>query len=453
MRNAKKIDMTQGSIYKLALLFALPLCVGNLLQQLYNTVDTLIIGNFCSSASLAAVATSAQPVELLLHLFVGTSTGFTILISQSMGQGKTDNLIKVARTATSFLYLVSIPLSIIGLFLGPFILRWMQVPEDAFDYSVSYLRIIFLATLGNLGYNTNAGILRGVGDSRSSLIFLLVSCVVNIVLDLLFVAVFHMDVTGAALATAIAMYCSWISSIIYIRKNYPELQFSVLPRTMDKQVVRDIVKIGLPLGLNQSLYSIGHLLMQSLINAQGSAFMAACAIGGKLTGIANVTISSLSNAATTFSGQNYGAKNYVRLKRGGLRIPLFSAAITCTFGILMCLSCKPLLGLFTNDPQVLEMAITYSHIIMPLTWTYALFNGIIYYANGMNVVKYPTIVNLVMLFAVRIPSAYMIDRFIGGQYIMAALPISFIFAMICMLLFFFSKPWKNVCKLAAQQTT
>ena len=180
--------------------------------------------------------------------------------------------------------------------------------------------------------------------------------------------------------------------------------------------------------------------------------MAACAIGSKLAGIANVAISSLSSAATTYSGQNLGAGNYVRLKHGGLRIPLFSAAITCTFGLTMTAFCRPILGLFTDDLQVLEMAVTYCRIVLPLTWTYALFNGIIYYANGMGIVKYPTIVNLVMLFGVRIPSAYFIANYIGGQYIMAAIPISFIFAMICMLLFFFSKRWKEICRLDSVQT-
>ncbi len=448
MRNAKTIDMTQGSMLKLTLLFAIPLCIGNLLQQLYNTVDTLIIGNFCSSASLAAVATSAQPVELLLHLFVGMGTGVSILISQSAGSGNKDMIRKVAHTATTFLYAISVPLTVIGLFIGPSILKLMQVPDDAFAYSVSYLRIIFLATLGNLGYNMNAGILRGMGDSRSSLLFLFISCIVNIVLDLLFVAGLKMDVTGAALATAIAMYCSWLCSVIYIRKKFPEMNFSILPRKIDKKILRNIVQIGLPLGLNNSLYSIGHLLMQSLINSQGSTFMAACAVSSKLNSIASVAISSLSNSATAYAGQNLGAGNYRRLKHGGLRIPLFSASITCTLGLTLTIFSSPLLRLFTDDPLVLEMASTNVHIQLPLMWCYALFNGIIYYANGMGIVKYPTVVNLTMLFFVRIPSAYLIARFIGGQYIMAAIPISFIYAMICMLMFFFSRRWKEVCQLA-----
>ena len=252
-----------------------------------------------------------------------------------MGSGDIRKLKNVMATATAFLYICAIPLTVIGLLIGPFVLKIMQVPDDAFGYSCAYLSIVFLGILGNMGYNLNAGILRGMGDSRSSLIFLAISCVVNIVLDILFVAVFKMNVSGAALATIIAMYCSWIFSIIYIKKKYAELDFTILPHHFDKKILSDIIKVGLPLGLNNSLYSLGHIVMQSVINAQGSAFIAACSVSTKLTGIANVAITSFSSAATTFSGQNLGARNYMRLKQGGLRIPAFSGIITMTAGLIL----------------------------------------------------------------------------------------------------------------------
>lgn len=216
MSRTKHIDMTKGSIFKLVILFALPICAGNILQQLYNTVDTMVVGKFCGSTSLAAVGTSAQPVEMLLCIFLGLGTGVSILVSQYTGKGDLEHVKKIISTATSFLYLCAIPLSILGVFLGPLILKMMQVPEDAFSQATAYLRIVFLGTLGNMGYNMNAGILRGVGDSRASLLFLLISCFVNILLDLLFVAVLGMDVTGAALATTLAMFSSWLFSILYL---------------------------------------------------------------------------------------------------------------------------------------------------------------------------------------------------------------------------------------------
>lgn len=444
--------MTQGPIMKLILLFALPICAGNILQQLYNTVDTLVIGNYCGSVSLAAVGTSAQPVELLLCIFLGLGTGVSILVSQCVGSGDFETLKKIIATAISFLYLCAVPLSVLGLFIGPLVLKFMQVPDDAYPQAVSYISILFLGTLGNMGYNMNAGILRGVGDSRSSLLFLLISCFINIVLDLLFVAVLHMDVLGVALATIIAMFISWFISILYLQKKYPELQVTLLPRQLDKSILLQIIRIGLPLGLNNSVYSVGHIVMQSLINAQGSTFMAACSVATKVTGIANVAISSLSSAATTFSGQNVGAKNYARLKKGGLRIPLFSGLITASAGITFTIFCRPFLNLFSDDAAVLDLAVTYIRVVLPFTWMYAVLNGIISFVNGLGQIRYTTAVNILMLWVVRIPTGYLISYFYNGTYCMASLPISFAFGMTCMLAYFLSKKWKEICRLATEST-
>ena len=283
MVSQKKVDMTKGPIMQLVILFAPPICIGNVLQQLYNTVDTLVIGNFCNSVSLAAVGTSTQPVEIFLCLFLGIGSGVSILVSQSTGRGDISYIRRLAATSTAFLYLCAVPLMILGWFFGPYILKFMQVPDNAWNLSVAYLRIIFLGTIGSMGYNLNAGILRGLGDSKSSLLFLIISCLVNIVLDILFVAVFRMDVPGAALATILAQFCSWFFSILYIRKKYPELEYSPLPKGIDRNVLSSIVRVGLPLGLNNSIYSIGHVLQQSLINAQGSDYIAACSVASKIT--------------------------------------------------------------------------------------------------------------------------------------------------------------------------
>lgn len=327
----------------------------------------------------------------------------------------------------------------------------MQVPDDTWNFAVSYIRIIFLGTLGNMGYNMNAGILRGLGDSRSTLLFLMISCVVNIILDLVFVALLGMDVQGAALATIIAMFISWIFSIGYIRKKYPELKFSPVPKRMDKKTLKSIVQVGLPLGLNNSIYSVGHILLQSLINAQGSAFMAACSVATKVIGIANVAINSFSSAATTFSGQNLGAENYVRLKQGSIRIPLFSGLITGIGGILVTIFSRPILGLFTGDPEVLEMAVCYIWIVLPFLWTFAVFNGIICFVNGIGEIRFPTVINILMLWAVRIPTAHLIARYIDSTYIMASFSISFVFGMCTMFTYFLTKRWKEIRNLALKQ--
>ena len=355
-----KIDMIRGSIIKSAALFALPICVGNILQQLYGTVDTLVVGNFCDSAALAAVGTATQPMEILLCVFLGIGNGASILVSQEMGRRNADGLRMLVRTSVWFLYLCAIPVTILAMFVGPALLRLMQVPADAFDYAVLYLRITALGTLGNLGYNMNAGILRGLGDSRSTLLLLLISCLTNIVLDVAFVAVLGMGVAGAALATTIALYLSWLASILYARRNYEGLQFPLLPHGYDKAQLAAILKVGVPLGLNNSLYSVGHVAVQAVYNMQGSVFVAGCSIAGRVTGIAGIAITSFSSAAVVFAGQNLGAGNYRRLQRGVVQITCAAGVVTLLIGLVATVFCRPLLGLFSSDPAVLDAAVRYT---------------------------------------------------------------------------------------------
>ena len=196
-----KIDMTTGHIMRNIILFAIPIIIGNVLQQLYTTVDALVIGKYCGDTSLAAVGTSSQPVEVLLCVFLGIGTGVSILISQYTGAKESGKVVSVCGTSITFIYIIGIPIGILGWFAAPYILEFMKVPKDVWDAALIYTRVVFLGTLGNLGYNMNAGILRGLGDSKASLWFLVVSCVSNIVFDLLFVAGFGMDVAGAALST------------------------------------------------------------------------------------------------------------------------------------------------------------------------------------------------------------------------------------------------------------
>lgn len=444
-KKTKKVDMTTGSIMQKVFLFAIPIVVANILQQLYTTVDTVVIGRFCGHESLAAVGTSAQPVEVLVCVFLGIGSAVSILVSQYIGAGNDENIVKISKTAVSFVYMSGIPIAIIGWFATPAILKFMGVPADAWEPALAYTRIVFLGSLGNIGYNMNAGILRGLGDSKASLWFLIVSCVSNIFLDLLFVAGLSMDVSGAALSTSIAMYISWIISIIYIRKRYPELELTYFPNRIYGEELKKFIALGLPIGLNNSLYSFGHMAMQMLVNEQGSVFMAGASVAGRITGISGIAITALSQAASTFSGQNFGAGKIDRLKEGYLKIPFVSAGLTLSLGLLFIAVRTPVLTLFTKDADVLVYANRYVCIVLLSQWMYATFNGIMNIVNGVGLVKYTTIVNLLMLWAVRIPSAYLINRLWDGTYIMVSITISFFFGMVCMVSYaLFSPAWKKV---------
>ena len=443
----KKIDMTTGPIMKNVFLFAIPIVLGNILQYLYTTVDTLVIGNYCGKTSLAAVGTSSQPVEVLLCIFLGIGTGVSILVSQYVGAKDMERMRRIVDTATFFVYACGIPLCVIGYFVTPPILRWMGVPEDTWSAAVSYTRIVFFGALGNIGYNMNAGILRGMGDSKASLWFLVVSCIANIVLDLLFVAVLGMDVGGAALSTTLAMYLSWIISIVYIRRKFPELELPYLPKRADFNQLKQITAIGLPIGLNNSLYSFGHMAIQTLVNAQGSTFMAGTSVAGRVTGLANIAITALSSAATTFSGQNYGAGDFDRLRQGYIKIPVVSGLVTLAAGLCVISFRMPILRIFNKDEAVLLYASRYVVVMLLSQWIYAVFNGIICIVNGVGLIRYTTIVNLLMLWAVRIPSGYLITRYFDGTYVMLCFPISFCFGAVMMIGYYiFSKRWREIIR-------
>ena len=447
----RHLDMTTGSIMGKVLLFALPMVIGDILQQLYTTVDTLVISKYCDYTSLAAVGTSAQPVEVVLCLFLGIGKGVSILVSQYEGADEHKKIQDVCRAAVTFVYLCGIPVGLIGILCTPNILRFMGVPADTWDAAVAYTRIVFCGTLGNIGYNMNAGILRGMGDSRASLWFLVVSCFSNIVMDLAFVAGLGMDAGGVALATSIAMYISWLISVVYIKLKYPELDFTFLPRRFSGEEMKRVAAIGIPVGLNNSLYSFGHMAMQTFVNAQGSVFMAGASVSGRITSLTSVAVNALSSAATTYSGQNYGAQKYGRLRQGYVHIPLVSGAVTLTFGLVLLTLRMPILRLFNQDPQVLMYAERYVVIHLLFHWVFAIFNALVSFVNGVGKVRNTMVVNLLMLWAVRIPAAYIIHRFFDGTYLMVSVPISFCFGLACMAGYcLFSPAWKALIQKTAE---
>lgn len=448
----QKLDMTQGPILRLVFLFALPIIGSNILQQLYTTVDTLIIGNFCGTLSIAAVGTSSQPVEAFMGVFIGIGGGVTVLVSMYTGKRDSKGLRNIITASGTFTWIVAIPTTIIGLLLTPALFRLMQVPESAFPLAVLYARLVFLGMPASMGYNMNAGILRGLGDSSSTLFFLIVSTVTNITLDLFFVALLGLDVAGAAAATSVSMYAAWLATIIYIRRKYPEIHFRILPTRPDGRAMRELLSYGLPLGLNNSLYSVGHIALQSAVNLQGADFMAGASVAGKINGLVGVTMSSFSSAMATFTGQNYGAKNAARIVRGARRILLVSSCISISTSVVLFIFAAPLASLFTADEETLRWAILCLHIQLPFTWCYGVLNNIINLANGLGRVRFSTFISLFMLWAVRIPVSWMIVLFGDGHYVNAGIAASFAAGMLISLLFFRTKTWKAI-RAAAMDTS
>ena len=419
-KKSYQVDMTTGSLIKNVLWFVLPICLGNILQQLYGIVDTLVIGKFCGANSLAAVGTSTKPVEILLCVFLGIGTGISILVSQYTGSGDEKRMKELVQTSITFLYVSAIPLTVLGPFLGIVILKFMKVPEDVYGAAASYINLVLLGTIGNMGYNMNAGILRGFGDSMSSLLFLFVACGINILLDLILVGKLEMDVEGAAIATSVSMLTAWFFSILYIRKKYRKLEFPFFPHSINKEMLKRMLAVGLPLGLNSSIYSLGHILLQSLINAQGTVFIAGCTIGEKIDNIGNMANAAFASAGTTYAGQNLGAGKRENLKSGMIRIPVMASVFCLGMAIIILMFSNKITMLFTQDVQIQKAAMLYMGIV-----------------NGLGIVKYPTIVNLISLWVIRIPICYLLGNLFGKKYLLGGIAVSYLFAFLCMLVFVF----------------
>ena len=436
-KKSYQVDMTTGSLIKNVLWFVLPICLGNILQQLYGIVDTLVIGKFCGANSLAAVGTSTKPVEILLCVFLGIGTGISILVSQYTGSGDEKRMKELVQTSITFLYVSAIPLTVLGPFLGIVILKFMKVPEDVYGAAASYINLVLLGTIGNMGYNMTAGILRGFGDSMSSLLFLFVACGINILLDLILVGKLGMDVEGAAIATSVSMLTAWFFSILYIRKKYRKLEFPFFPHPINKEMLKRMLAVGLPLGLNSSIYSLGHILLQSLINAQGTVFIAGCTIGEKIDNIGNMANAAFASAGTTYAGQNLGAGKRENLKSGMIRIPVMASVFCLGMAIIILMFSNKITMLFTQDVQIQKAAMLYILWTMPFMWIFALFNTMMGIVNGLGIVKYPTIVNLISLWVIRIPICYLLGNLFGKKYLLGGIAVSYLFAFLCMLVFVF----------------
>ena len=318
------IDMTQGSPTRLIVAFSLPLLLGNVLQQLYNMVDSIVVGQFVGASALTAVGTGFPIIFLLASLFIGFAMGATVMIAQYIGAGDKQSVARTVDTIYSALLAAIVPLSLLGVVLTTPLLTLIRVPVEAFDQARVYCIVVFLGGIGSLGYNVNAGILQGLGDSKTPLLFLAVASVINIVLDLLFVLVFRWAVFGVALATIIGQACSWIFGIFYINRKYNFLHIRLFQIRVDRKLLGQIIRLGVPSAIQQCQFSVAILIMQALINGFGNDFAAGFAAANKIDSFAFMPIQSFSTATTTYVGQNMGAGRLDRVQRGARRAMLLS---------------------------------------------------------------------------------------------------------------------------------
>lgn len=347
------MDMTQGTIWKQLIYFAFPLLIGNLFQQLYNTVDSVVVGNFVSTEALAAVGSVTPIINMLVGFFSGLATGAGVVISQFFGAKNGQMLHKAVHTTLLMTVGLGVIFTFIGIFMTPLMLNLMSTPADVFDGAALYLRIYFGGVLGLMLYNMVSGILRAVGDSKRPLYFLILSSLLNVVLDLAFVLIFHWGIAGVAIATIIAQFISAFLLLVVLARSDEDYKLVLRDLKMDTEILKRIVRIGLPAGLQMAVTSFSNVFVQSYINRFGSACMAGWTSYSKIDQFVLLPMQSLSLSATTFVGQNLGAGNLSRAKKGTRVSMAISVAITAVLTVLLIAFSSQLLMLFNQDENVL----------------------------------------------------------------------------------------------------
>ena len=367
----KENRITEGVIWKPLLAFFFPILLGTFFQQLYNTVDAIIVGNFVSTQALAAVGgATGTIINLLVGFFVGLSAGATVIISQYYGARRVQETMKAVHTAVAMGIIGGLIFMVLGMALSPWALRVMGTPEDVMDYAITYIEIYFGGMVFNLVYNMASGILRAVGDSRRPLYFLILSTLLNVVLDLLFVPVFHWGVAGVGTATIVSQAVSAILVMVVLMRSDDVYRVYLKEIRLDFYILKNIIQIGLPAGLQSVMYNISNILIQSTINTFGTNTVAAWTAYGKIDGFFWMILGAFGTSVTTFSGQNFGAQKYDRIRKS-VRICIVMAMGTAVFlSTVLCFWGSYVFQLFTSDGTVVQIGMDILHTIVPFYFTY-----------------------------------------------------------------------------------
>ena len=438
----KGTKLLEGSIWKGVVAFAIPLFLGNLFQQLYNTVDSLIVGNFLGSDALAAVSSSGSLIFLLVGFFNGIAVGAGVVISKYFGARDYENLKKAVHTDVAFGLVSGLLLTVIGMFLAPQILVLMGTPESVLPNSILYFRIYFAGSLAFVMYNIVMGILQAVGDSRHPLYYLIFSSIVNIVLDLLFVGVLRMGVGSAALATAISQAASALLCFIRLVRTNDIYQVKIREIRFHPAQLRQIISFGLPSGLQNSIISIANIVVQSNINKFGVMAVAGCGVYSKIEGFAFLPITCFAMALTTFIGQNLGARQYDRAKKGALFGTICGIGIAEVIGIAVFFFSPYLIAAFGGDQKAIEYGIAEAHTI-------ALFYCLLAFSHCMAAIQrgagrsiVPMFVMMIVWCGVRVTYISIVIRIIPViNVIYWAYPLTWFISSVIFLILFLKTDW------------
>lgn len=443
-KEQKTILMTEGVIWRQILLFSIPLILGNLLQQMYNTMDSVIVGNFVGSDALAAVGASSSLLYLLIAFSTGAATGAGVVVAQLYGAGDEKGVHDAVHTALGIAVVLGLILTVVGIVVSPKLLEWMNTPEDIMDQSVEYLRIYFAGVVFNVIYNMAAGILNAVGNSKRSLLYLGIASFLNIGLDIFFIAILKMGVAGAAIATDI---CQLISSILilgFLVKVPDKYQVTVKKIRIHKHMAKRIIHIGLPSGIQNMVISLSNVLVQTGVNGFGTNAVAGFSAYLKVDGFNILPVMSFSMAATTFTGQNYGAEKMDRIKRGMWVTVAMSMIYTITTGFLLLTFAEPIISIFTSDTHVIAYGVLATKYFCPFYFLLGLMHSLAGTVRGTGKTIPPMVIILLALCVFRIIWVqFAVPSFESIRGIYLVYPLSWFIGAVLMSLYTWKGKWKS----------
>ena len=365
IRPRRDVDMTEGSIIRHLVTFAIPLLIGNIFQQLYNTVDTWVVGNYVSNEAFSAVGTVGPIINMLIGFFLGLSSGAGVVVSQYYGAKKHDKVQDTVHTAITMTLVLGVIFTFLGIGMAPFMIRFMKTPADVIPESTAYLTIYFSGVIGLMLYNIGSGILRAVGDSQRPFYFLVVSALLNTALDLLFVLAFDMGVRGVALATVLAQGTSAVLVMITLMRSDSCIRLSWKRLKIHWDMMKKIIRVGIPAAIQMAITSFSNVFVQSYINFFGADCMSGWTAYGKIDQLLFLPMQSLALASTTFVGQNLGQNKVERAKKGVSISLALSAAATVLVMIPVLIFSAPLVAFFNDKPEVIEFGTLFLHWITP----------------------------------------------------------------------------------------
>ena len=434
--------MTEGNIFRQLLLFSLPLLAGNFFQQCYNTVDSIVVGNFVGKAALAAVGTVNPIINTLIGLFLGLSAGIGVVISQLYGAKDEKRVEEAVQTSLLLVLLLCGAFTAVGVSMVPFMLRLMATPADVFGEAAQYLGIYFSGVAGLMVYNWGSGVLRAVGDSKRPLYFLIFSAGLNTVLDLLFVAVFQWGIAGAAVATVIAQVCSALLVLLVLTRSGQCYHIRWKGMRLRGRLLRNMFIVGVPSALQLAITSFSNVFVQSYVNRFDSSCMAGWAAYNKLDAFALIPMMTLSVAATTFVGQNVGAGNWERAKKGTRCALLMTLVVTGIILIPLMIFARPLCGLFNQEPEVLTYGVFFVRMISPF-YLICAYNQV--YAGslrGAGDAKVPMVLMLCSFVVFRQIYLFTVYRLTGALVPVAlGYPVGWILCSLLLFLYYRSGKW------------